>query len=163
MLLPDENDAGTAAAGTAAAGRSVGAAAIASSSDRLQDSMQADARQIQARSLSRTNQEADARCAEDSVAPQPDSAAAAEHSGAQPVMLVLVGVPGSGKSTFAEQLAAGSRQSFMRVNQDTIKNGKRGTREQCLARAKEHLRSGASVIIDRCAGVAWSMTASFYR
>lgn len=74
-----------------------------------------------------------------------------------PVMLVLVGAPGSGKSTLAASLTDGSAGQgavrWGRVNQDTIANGKRGSRQQCLKRAEELLTAGTSAIIDRYAGL----------
>jgi hypothetical protein len=74
----------------------------------------------------------------------------------RPVMLLLVGIPGSGKSKFAQALvqrgrAAGAPCRWVAVNQDTAaKGGKRGTRQQCLTAAAAALTAGSSVIIDRC-------------
>jgi len=39
---------------------------------------------------------------------------------------------------------------WIRCNQDTINNGKRGTRKQCLTLARQALQRGQSCIIDRC-------------
>lgn len=67
-------------------------------------------------------------------------------------MLVLVGVQGSGKSTFSQKLiegAAAGSCKWVRVNQDSVNNGRRGTREMCLAAAQSALTSGRSAIIDR--------------
>ncbi|KAJ1297594.1 hypothetical protein BS78_01G388500 [Paspalum vaginatum] len=68
------------------------------------------------------------------------------------VMVVLVGPPGSGKSTFAEAVADGSTagRHWVRVCQDTIGNGKAGTKIQCLKAASDALKEGNSVFIDRC-------------
>lgn len=41
-----------------------------------------------------------------------------------PVILVMCGVPGSGKSTFCAQLIAKGQASWVRVNQDSVKNGR---------------------------------------
>lgn len=43
---------------------------------------------------------------------------------ALPVILILCGVPGSGKSTFCAQLIARGQASWVRVNQDSINNGR---------------------------------------
>lgn len=73
----------------------------------------------------------------------------------RPVVLVLVGIPGSGKSTFAEKLVSGSRQPsaparWVAVCQDTAApNGRRGTRQQVIAAADAALRAGACVVVDR--------------
>ena len=41
-----------------------------------------------------------------------------------PVILIMCGVPGSGKSTFCAQLIAKGQASWVRVNQDSVKNGR---------------------------------------
>lgn len=74
------------------------------------------------------------------------------------VLLLLVGVPGSGKSTFSSSLItstnlsppSSSKRKWIRVNQDTVKAGKRGTRAQCISAARTALEAGTSVIVDRC-------------
>ncbi|KAM0830256.1 hypothetical protein ACQ4PT_066325 [Festuca glaucescens] len=67
------------------------------------------------------------------------------------VMVILVGPPGSGKSTFAEAvLNAASGRPWARVCQDTIGKGKTGTKIQCLKAAADALKDGKSVFIDRC-------------
>lgn len=79
-------------------------------------------------------------------APTEAGAAAAP---ARRVALVLVGLPGSGKSTFAAELARRSaHRPWLRINQDTIGGG-RGTREQCLQAAQGALRAGRDVVVDR--------------
>ena len=68
----------------------------------------------------------------------------------QQVCLILVGVQGSGKSTFSAVLAERSALQWVRINQDSIAGtGRRGTRELCLEAAQEALQQGKSVIIDR--------------
>ncbi|KAL6771120.1 hypothetical protein ACKKBF_B33995 [Auxenochlorella protothecoides x Auxenochlorella symbiontica] len=68
-----------------------------------------------------------------------------------PVMLIMIGIQGSGKSTFAESLITGSRLKWARVNQDSIAGpGKAGTRHQCVDAARKALQAGTSVIVDRC-------------
>ncbi len=57
-------------------------------------------------------------------------------------VLVMVGMPGSGKSTAAKQLA---ERGWARVNQDEM-----GTRKVCEARLEDALRAGRSVVVDRC-------------
>ncbi|CAO3696864.1 unnamed protein product [Umbelopsis ramanniana] len=58
-------------------------------------------------------------------------------------MLVLVGLPGSGKSTFATKLAA-TKQEWKRVNQDDL-----GSRPACEHATKHHIAKGFNVVIDR--------------
>jgi hypothetical protein len=64
-------------------------------------------------------------------------------------MIILVGLPGSGKSTFSTKIVQQSPHRFCRINQDSIKNGKRGTRDMCINAAESALRQGINVIIDR--------------
>lgn len=64
-----------------------------------------------------------------------------------PVVLVLCGPSGSGKSTFSSKLPA---DKWAVANQDTISNGRPGSRQQCLSLAKRSLREGKHVVIDRC-------------
>jgi hypothetical protein len=64
-----------------------------------------------------------------------------------PVVLILVGPPGAGKSTFCGQLP---KANWVSVNQDTISKGRRGTRKQCLAAMDRALKSGKHVAVDRC-------------
>ena len=65
-----------------------------------------------------------------------------------PVVLVLVGPSGSGKSTFSERLRATGRWTVS--NQDTVRDGRRGTRRQCVSVAKRGVCAGKHVVIDRC-------------
>jgi len=65
-----------------------------------------------------------------------------------PLVLVLCGTSGAGKSTFSAALARSG--SWVVANQDTIADGRRGTRRQCVKLARESLRSGSHVVIDRC-------------
>eukprot|EP01128_Nolandella_sp_AFSM9_P001962 TRINITY_DN12363_c0_g1_i1.p1 TRINITY_DN12363_c0_g1~~TRINITY_DN12363_c0_g1_i1.p1 ORF type:complete len:663 (+),score=159.83 TRINITY_DN12363_c0_g1_i1:22-1989(+) len=74
----------------------------------------------------------------------PNSAAPSFKPSAQK-MLVLVGIPGSGKSTFANKLIELTGSSWARVNQDEMK-----TRQQCEKSAKLSFKKKHSVIIDRC-------------
>jgi len=59
-------------------------------------------------------------------------------------MLIMVGVPGSGKSTVANRLLS-MNQNWIRVNQDEMK-----TRKACERVARESLKKGKSLIVDRC-------------
>lgn len=68
----------------------------------------------------------------------------------KPVLVMLVGAPGSGKSTFCEHVVRSSTRQWVRVCQDTIGNGKSGTKAQCLQSATSALKDGKSVFIDRC-------------
>ncbi|KAJ0979378.1 hypothetical protein J5N97_014852 [Dioscorea zingiberensis] len=68
----------------------------------------------------------------------------------KPVMLILVGAPGSGKTTFCNDVMSADRRPWVRICQDTIANGKAGTKQQCLKSAAEALKDDKSVFIDRC-------------
>ena len=57
-------------------------------------------------------------------------------------LLVLCGLPGSGKSTFAAMLGASGWQV---INQDSL-----GSRTKCLEMADQALRTGKKIVIDRC-------------
>jgi len=59
-------------------------------------------------------------------------------------MLIMVGVPGSGKSTVANRLI-NMNNNWVRVNQDEMK-----TRKACENVARDSLKRGKSVIVDRC-------------
>ncbi|KAF8402610.1 hypothetical protein HHK36_010699 [Tetracentron sinense] len=64
--------------------------------------------------------------------------------------VILMGAPGSGKSTFCDDVMRTARRPWVRICQDTIGNGKSGTKSQCLKSAAEALKDGKSVFIDRC-------------
>ncbi|XP_078436435.1 APRATAXIN-like protein isoform X2 [Wolffia australiana] len=66
------------------------------------------------------------------------------------LVVVLVGAPGSGKSTFCEDVMGASARSWTRICQDSIANGKPGTKSQCIKSATEALKQGKSIFIDRC-------------
>ena len=57
-------------------------------------------------------------------------------------VLILVGVPGSGKSTFAKEL---EKTGWIRVNQDDL-----GSRNKCKTLMSEALANNKKVIVDRC-------------
>lgn len=60
-------------------------------------------------------------------------------------MLLLVGIPGSGKSTFAKTLESAAPHLYTRINQDTL-----GSRKKCEAATRRALQEGKIPIIDRC-------------
>ena len=67
-----------------------------------------------------------------------------------PILLILCGVQGSGKSTFCEHLLVGETNNhWVHLSQDTINDGKPGKREKVENEAKEALDRGHSVVIDR--------------
>ena len=75
-----------------------------------------------------------------------------ERSSPLPVMLILVGLPGSGKSSFCSSLIDKTSECghrWVRVNQDSIRAGQRGTRQECLSAATAAVQKGYSVLIDR--------------
>eukprot|EP00585_Thalassiosira_rotula_P007483 CAMPEP_0196143058 /NCGR_PEP_ID=MMETSP0910-20130528/12594_1 /TAXON_ID=49265 /ORGANISM="Thalassiosira rotula, Strain GSO102" /LENGTH=213 /DNA_ID=CAMNT_0041404451 /DNA_START=160 /DNA_END=801 /DNA_ORIENTATION=- len=63
----------------------------------------------------------------------------------KPFVLILVGIPGSGKSHFASRLESSMPGTFLRVNQDSL-----GTRRKCEALARRALAEGKVAVIDRC-------------
>ncbi|GMJ03245.1 APRATAXIN-like [Hibiscus trionum] len=66
------------------------------------------------------------------------------------IVALLVGAPASGKSTFCENVMRASSRPWVRICQDTINNGKSGSKPQCLKSAAASLKEGKSVFIDRC-------------
>ncbi len=93
---------------------------------------------------------ADGESVTQGVGTSADPAGSGAVAGAAPVVVILVGVPGSGKSTFCARLIAKSNTTWVRVNQDSISNGRRGSKQQCLAAAREAVLAGHSCILDRC-------------
>lgn len=57
-------------------------------------------------------------------------------------IIILVGVPGSGKSTYCKTKLYGTH---VRINQDSL-----GSKDICVKAAKACLESGTNVVIDRC-------------
>ncbi|KAH0470913.1 hypothetical protein IEQ34_000636 [Dendrobium chrysotoxum] len=68
----------------------------------------------------------------------------------KPLVVILVGAPGSGKTTFCNDVIRAARRTWTRICQDTIANGKAGTKAQCLQSAANALQEGKNVLIDRC-------------
>ncbi|KAM7526509.1 hypothetical protein LguiA_016411 [Lonicera macranthoides] len=66
------------------------------------------------------------------------------------IVVILMGAPGSGKSTFCDTVIRSSIRLWSRICQDTIGNGKAGTKTQCITSAAAALKDGKSVFIDRC-------------
>ncbi|XP_010490579.1 PREDICTED: transcription factor bHLH140 isoform X2 [Camelina sativa] len=66
------------------------------------------------------------------------------------IVVLLIGPPGSGKSTFCDTVMRSSLRPWYRICQDIINNGKAGTKAQCLKMAISSLKEGKSVFIDRC-------------
>jgi predicted kinase len=84
------------------------------------------------------------------IPPTPDN------SSYEPFLLLLMGLPGSGKSTFGSLLETTMPYKFVRINQDQLK-----TRKKCEAKLRGVLRMGGNggsdnhtqalcPIIDRC-------------
>lgn len=74
-----------------------------------------------------------------------------EVSGEKQIVVLLIGPPGSGKSTFCDSVVMkSSHRPWSRICQDIINNGKAGNKAQCLKMATESLKQGKSVFIDRC-------------
>ncbi|KAL7542577.1 hypothetical protein ACHAWF_007204, partial [Thalassiosira exigua] len=63
----------------------------------------------------------------------------------RPFVLILCGIPGTGKSHFASRLAEALPRKFVRVNQDAL-----GTRRKCEAMSRRALSEGKIPVIDRC-------------
>ncbi|XP_019089880.1 PREDICTED: transcription factor bHLH140-like isoform X2 [Camelina sativa] len=66
------------------------------------------------------------------------------------IVVLLIGPPGSGKSTFSDTVMRSSLRPWSRICQDIINNGEAGTKAQCLKMALSSLKEGNSVFIDRC-------------
>jgi adenylate kinase family enzyme len=67
------------------------------------------------------------------------------------ILLVLVGLPGSGKTTFAEALLRdtmpiGGKRRWIRASQDDAPSRRR---QECEAVTRNGLREGYNVIVDR--------------
>lgn len=58
-----------------------------------------------------------------------------------PSVKILVGIPGSGKSTYASELI---RQGYVCINQDTL-----GSRSACIEAFIKALKAGKPIVIDR--------------
>ncbi len=63
----------------------------------------------------------------------------------EPFIMLLCGLPGSGKSTFAQMLISRNPTKFERICQDVL-----GTRKKCERTCRDALKSGKIPIIDRC-------------
>lgn len=98
---------------------------------------------------------ASAKSVEHAITPPPNEALAARaallggYYAKTPIMLLLCGVQGSGKSFFCERLLCASTDNWVHLSQDTINNGKPGKREQVQAQAREAIKNGKCVVVDR--------------
>jgi DNA 3'-phosphatase len=66
-----------------------------------------------------------------------------------PIVLILVGVQGSGKSTFCRKLMDTQNDHWIHLSQDTINKGKPGKRELVEEATRQALKDGKSVVVDR--------------
>lgn len=73
------------------------------------------------------------------------SSSSKSQSHRDPFVIMLVGLPGSGKSTFAKALETAAPHKYVRINQDTL-----GNRKKCEALMRNALRNHKCPIIDRC-------------
>ncbi|OCF62171.1 hypothetical protein L486_01838 [Kwoniella mangroviensis CBS 10435] len=66
-----------------------------------------------------------------------------------PILLILVGLPGSGKTTFSEALVSqsiGDHRKWIRASQDDAPNRRR---QECEAIVRQALQEGHNVVVDR--------------
>lgn len=61
-------------------------------------------------------------------------------------LLVLCGLPGSGKSTIAAALTSHATQRWVRASQDDAPSRRR---QECEAMVRQGLRDGFNVVVDR--------------
>jgi len=66
-----------------------------------------------------------------------------------PLLLLLCGAQGSGKSTVAQRIVEHNPAQWLHYSQDTIRNGKPGKREDVEAAVKRALTEQKCVIVDR--------------
>lgn len=66
-----------------------------------------------------------------------------------PILLILCGVQGSGKSIFCEKLLEENSDRWVHLAQDIINGGKPGKREKVEEEARKALENNKSVVIDR--------------
>lgn len=68
----------------------------------------------------------------------------------EPVMLLMVGCQGSGKTKFAMDLVQYGAISWARINQDTLRGkAHKGLREECIVKARQLLDLGYCIVVDR--------------
>jgi predicted kinase len=66
-----------------------------------------------------------------------------------PILLIVCGAQGCGKSTFCKRLAQDENSHWIHLSQDTISDGKPGKRQAVQEAALDALRNHHSVVIDR--------------
>ena len=96
-----------------------------------------------------TNLEVPSQDSRISNAPPPERGTEGGNDEPKPVMLLLIGVQGSGKSTFSLELQRGGAARWTRINQDSIRPSGKGTRNDCERAARDSLANGSNCIIDR--------------
>lgn len=69
--------------------------------------------------------------------------------GIKPCILLIIGAQGAGKSTFAKGLVESGFLPWVRINQDVIRNGQRGTRRECVLLTAQKLSEGYCCVVDR--------------
>jgi len=69
----------------------------------------------------------------------------ADKATVEPFILLLMGIPGAGKSTLSQKLQECLPYKYVRINQDEL-----GDRNSCLERARQILLEGKCAVIDRC-------------
>ena len=72
-------------------------------------------------------------------------AEAASNNSTHLFIMILCGIPGSGKSTFSDMLLNANPTKFVRISQDVL-----GKRKKCENACKKALRDNKIPIIDRC-------------
>ena len=69
----------------------------------------------------------------------------------QQSLILLIGLPGSGKSTFSRALEEGMPYKFVRINQDELKTRKRcQAKVQAILDNKSNKTNHPCIVIDRC-------------
>lgn len=68
----------------------------------------------------------------------------------EPVLLLMIGCQGSGKTKFSLDLVQYGAITWARINQDTLRGpSTRGLREECVVKARQLLELGYCIVVDR--------------